>query len=588
MTSQNGLATADFDHAQNNPIDAPQNAEQDNKLNDFVSYYDSLMANGYLSWDQCEIIRDEQQNTQQTLRTTLLKSGFMSDEQYLEWACKVSGIDMIPEELSIRSLKNIGKELCKIYEKYSTAYKRNIEDFECILVDYSDSKATLATKDPLDKTLNQPYIRLFSAHDVNLVACPERELSNLRNLLSIENQNKKDPQKEMSDNEKATYAIEPLQSSSATNQNEHLDQNLFTLSPGDPENPNQLVAEIIYRAIQLNASDIHFSPKDLSLCIRYRHGGELHLGRYYKIKFWPQILSCLKIMAKMRPEEKCLPQSGRFSQFIHGRKVDFRASSHPTTEGENFVLRVLDQLHSVQPLDELGFDPEDIDLIKTQVLAPYGMIIVTGPTGSGKTTTLYSILSYLKEKNYNIMTLEDPVEYKIPEIRQTQVNEDIGLTFASGIRSILRQDPDIILVGEIRDEETAQMALRASMTGHLVLTTLHTNSCLSAPRRLLDLGVNPDLLTGNINCIISQRLIKRPLSKSRGGVCDRLPIAEILPVTPELDRLFMNNATYYELLDCARKEGFASMSDKAKEKIANKQLSKEDVQRVLNIDLAKE
>jgi type II secretory ATPase GspE/PulE/Tfp pilus assembly ATPase PilB-like protein len=271
----------------------------------------------------------------------------------------------------------------------------------------------------------------------------------------------------------------------------------------------QFINMLLIDAVKQKASDIHFEPEGLFVRVRYRLDGLLKQVCTFHYQFWPSICVRLKIISGMNIAESRLPQNGRLSYCIAGREVDFRFSSHPTVHGENIVVRILDKLHCLKTLDSLGFDLETEEFIKHLISYPEGMIAITGPTGSGKTTTLYSMLSYLNSRNLNIMTLEEPVEYELPFIRQTQINEMINLGFAEGVRSILRQDPDILFIGEVRDEATAQMALRASMTGHLVFTTLHTNSALGALNRFVDLGISSRMFEDNIIGIISQRLLRK-------------------------------------------------------------------------------
>jgi type II secretory ATPase GspE/PulE/Tfp pilus assembly ATPase PilB-like protein len=298
--------------------------------------------------------------------------------------------------------------------------------------------------------------------------------------------------------------------------------------------------------------------------------------------------------------------------------VDFRVSSHPTTHGENFVLRILDRQKAIMPMDRLGLDEDSLYLLKIMIARPEGIILVTGPTGSGKTTTLYSILSQVNTEAVNIMTLEDPVEYPIPMIRQTSVNEAAKLDFANGIRSMMRQDPDIILVGEIRDKDTAEMAFRAAMTGHQVYSTLHTNSALGAVPRLLDLGILPDILSGNIIGIIAQRLVRRlcahckqpyeaselelrllGLEAGRGettlyraqgceqcgfqGYKGRMSIMELLKVDIELDELMAQRATMREIRSCALSKGFRPIAEDGIRRILEGATSLDEVSRVIDL-----
>jgi type IV pilus assembly protein PilB len=271
----------------------------------------------------------------------------------------------------------------------------------------------------------------------------------------------------------------------------------------------RLVDALLADAVRQRASDIHLEPEDGFIRVRYRIDGVLRQVSTLHRKFWSAIVVRLKVMSGMDITETRAPQDGRISLAIGGRPVDFRVAAQPTIHGENVVLRILDRRSGVVPLDDLGLAPDQLALLKMLMARPEGVILVTGPTGSGKTTTLYSILNYRNDESVNIMTLEDPVEYPFPMIRQTSLGEAVKLDFAGGIRSLMRQDPDIILVGEIRDEPTAEMAFRAAMTGHQVYSTLHTNSALGAIPRLLDIGLRPGILAGNIIGIVAQRLVRR-------------------------------------------------------------------------------
>jgi len=271
----------------------------------------------------------------------------------------------------------------------------------------------------------------------------------------------------------------------------------------------RLVDNILTDAVKKGASDIHFEPEEYYIRIRYRIDGVLQQIRLLHKSFWSALVVRLKVMSNLDLTDQRMPQDGRMDLLVHGREIDFRVSSLPGSHGENFVLRILDRDKGIIPLDDLGLDPHSLRELRLMMSRPTGILLVTGPTGSGKTTTLYSMLNEVNDEGVNIMTLEDPVEYPMNRIRQTAINEEIGMTFAAGIRSLMRQDPDIILIGEIRDGETAEMALRAAMTGHQVFATLHTNSAIGAIPRLLDIGISPSILSGNIIGIMAQRLTRR-------------------------------------------------------------------------------
>ena len=268
------------------------------------------------------------------------------------------------------------------------------------------------------------------------------------------------------------------------------------------------VNSILGRAVTLNASDIHIEPFEDSVRIRYRIDGSLMEGMTLPKQSYPSVSTRIKIMADMDIAEKRLPQDGRTEMEIDNRLYDFRISSIPTVFGEKIEIRKLDRTGFSYSRETLGFSAKENEIIERVMRMPYGMILVTGPTGSGKSTTIYSLLHELNQVDKNIITIEDPVEYKINGVNQVSVNLKAGLTFADGLRSILRQDPDVIMVGEIRDEETAKIAVRAAITGHIVLSTLHTNDALGALARLQDMGVEPYLLSEAVSCVTAQRLVR--------------------------------------------------------------------------------
>src|SRR5215475_8705644 len=270
----------------------------------------------------------------------------------------------------------------------------------------------------------------------------------------------------------------------------------------------RLVGALLVDAVKRGSSDIHFEPEYAFLRIRYRIDGVLETVRSLHKTYMPGITVRLKVVSSMNIAESRSPQDGRLSLTLNGRPVDFRVSTQPTIYGENIVLRVLDREKSIISLERMNLSRETLSRLDLMLARPEGILVVTGPTGSGKTTTLYSLLAQVNDETVNIMTLEDPVEYPLTLMRQTSVNEVARMDFADGIRSIMRQDPDIILVGEVRDKETAEMAFRAAMTGHQVFTTLHTNSALGAFPRLLDIGIQPDIMAGNIIGVIAQRLVR--------------------------------------------------------------------------------
>ncbi len=380
----------------------------------------------------------------------------------------------------------------------------------------------------------------------------------------------------------------------------------------------RLVDATMMDAVKRAASDIHFEPEEGFLRIRYRIDGVLRQVQTLHKNYWSGISVRLKVMAGMDIAETRASQDGRISMMLAGRAVDFRVASQPTTHGENIVLRVLDREKGIVPLEKLDLTDEAMMLLKLMMARPEGIIMVTGPTGSGKTTTLYSMLNHLNDETVNIMTLEDPVEYPMPMIRQTSVNEAVKLDFANGIRSMMRQDPDIILVGEIRDEDTATMAFRAAMTGHQVFATLHTNSALGAIPRLQDIGILPDIMAGNIIGVIAQRLIRRLCSHCKQSreadeierrlmgldenaaaatifqhqgcpKCDyrgfkgRLALIEVLRMDKSIDELIARRATSRELHDHAMANEFQSLAEDGIRYVMQGDTSLEEVARVVDL-----
>jgi len=391
---------------------------------------------------------------------------------------------------------------------------------------------------------------------------------------------------------------------------------------GDTEEYSQplvrLVDVMMSDAVKRGASDIHFEPEESFLRIRYRIDGVLKQIRSLHKTYWSAIAVRLKVMADMNIAETRAPQDGRISRIIIGRQIDFRVASQPTIHGENIVLRVLDREKGVVPLEDLDLPDHSLRLLKLMMARPEGILLVTGPTGSGKTTTLYSLLNHISTEKVNIMTLEDPVEYPFPLIRQTSINEAAGMGFAGGIKSLMRQDPDIILVGEVRDHETAEMAFRAAMTGHQVFSTLHTNSAIGALPRLRDIGIIPEIMAGNIIGIVAQRLVRKlcPICKeahkpneeemaildsNKAGVpkeiyrakgcasCDssgykgRFALLEILKMNAELDDLLAHGATTKEIKDAAYKQGYFTLADDGVRNVCDGRTTIEEVARVADL-----
>lgn len=277
----------------------------------------------------------------------------------------------------------------------------------------------------------------------------------------------------------------------------------------------KIVAVILRHAVEGNASDIHIEHVGDKIKVRFRVDGILHTSLTLPVNVYNGVIARIKILSKLRLDEKRKPQDGGFSAKMEGRKIDFRVSTMPAYYGEKVVMRILDSQKGVKPLGDLDMSPDNIALVREALDKPYGLILMTGPTGSGKTTTLYSMINELDHEQENVVSLEDPVEYHIDGINQSQVAPEIGYTFASGLRSILRQDPDVIMVGEIRDKETAELAIQAALTGHLVFSTLHTNSAVGAIPRLIDMGIDPYLIAPTLVLCMAQRLARKIYPESK-------------------------------------------------------------------------
>lgn len=376
----------------------------------------------------------------------------------------------------------------------------------------------------------------------------------------------------------------------------------------------RVVNMLILQAIRSGASDIHIEPQEDQVRIRFRIDGILHDITSTSIQVHPALVSRIKILSRMNIAERRLPQDGRFQVTVDNRTVDFRVSSLPTIFGEKIVMRILDKSTLLLDLDRLGFEEEDLEKFYRLIQHPYGMILLTGPTGSGKTTTLYSALNFINKPDLNIITIEDPVEYRLPGINQVQVRPKIGLTFASALRAIMRQDPDVIMVGEIRDYETAEIAIHAALTGHLVFSTLHTNTAAGALVRLQEMGIPSYLIASALVGVVAQRLVRKicerckvafevrgPIAREltggkedhlvlfRGKGCPecnktgyrgRIAVSEVLVMDDDLRALVLRNATEREITEKACEKGMRTLRENAIRKVLRGVTTLEEMYRV--------
>jgi type II secretory ATPase GspE/PulE/Tfp pilus assembly ATPase PilB-like protein len=549
-----------------------------------------LIAKGVISEDQLRIATQEQAKSPQPLGRLLVRLGFLSEATIRDVLSENLGqesVDLANVIVDSAAVSMIPKEVARRYLLVPLS------------VDLANKHLTLAIADP-DNIIALDQVRALLRDEYRLITLLASESDILRAIdqyygfeLSIDG---------------ILHEIEPGEL-----EHQGLQQGVNEFS----QPVVRLIDALLTEAVQQNASDIHFEPENSFLRIRYRVDGVLRQVRSLHKSFWPAMVVRMKVMSGMNIAETRAPQDGRISLRLSGRPIDFRVASHPTTYGENLVLRILDRQKGIVPVNQIGLDDAALSTLLSIISKPEGIVLVTGPTGSGKTTTLYSVLNHVNTESVNIMTLEDPVEYPIPLIRQSSVNEAAKLDFASGIRSLMRQDPDIILVGEIRDHPTAEMAFRAAMTGHQVYSTLHTNSAVGAIPRLLDIGILPDILAGNIIGIVAQRLIRMlcrhckypyqpdgaerkllglvhneevTLYRAAGcehcrhqGYTGRQAIMEILKMDSEIDDLVARRASIRDIKHAALEAGFRPLAQDGIRRILQGATSIAEVSRVVDL-----
>jgi type II secretory ATPase GspE/PulE/Tfp pilus assembly ATPase PilB-like protein len=550
-----------------------------------------LVEQGVISEDQLRIALLEQSKRHLPLGRLMVGLGFLSEATIRDVMAESLGqesVDLSSSIVDATAIKLIPKDMARRFLLLPLALDKN------------EKTLTLAIADP-DNIIALDQVRALIRDEYRLITQIARESEIIRSIdqyygfeLSIDG---------------ILHEIEP---------GEMEYQSLQTGVDEFSQPVVRLIDALLSDAVQRGASDIHFEPESSFLRIRYRVDGVLHQVRSLHKSFWPTMAVRLKVMSNMNIAETRAPQDGRISLRLSGRPIDFRVASQPTTHGENLVLRILDRQKGIVPLEYLGLPEETEANLRLMIARPEGIILVTGPTGSGKTTTLYSVLSHINNEGVNIMTLEDPVEYPMVMIRQTSVNEATKLDFASGVRSMLRQDPDIILVGEIRDHPTAEMAFRAAMTGHQVYSTLHSNSSIGAIPRLLDIGMLPDIMAGNIIGIVAQRLVrvlcrhcKESYTPSEAEIkllgilpdqpaqtiyrhvgCDlcehmgyngRVAIMELLKMDQDIDELIARRATGREIKTVALEKGFRPLMENAIQRVLDGVTSLSEVSRVVDL-----
>lgn len=589
-------ASKDSSESTNNKeVVADVTQKQENKKVDIL---DELIERKIVSQDQVEVALKEQKNNgkREDISSILVRMGFISDKTLSE----ILNADTDAKNIDLKSLIIDQNLVRKIPKGFAMQNK-------VVAVGLIDNTVTVATTDIFNIVVSDQIKRFFPLnYNVQLIYASESDIVNAIDRyydydMSIDG------------------ILKEIENGSLTGDEEQALQ-------GDYKSPMvRLVDAILTDAVRVGASDLHFEPENFFLRLRYRIDGKMEQIKAFHKDYWSSIVVRIKIMSGMNIAETRKAQDGRINAQILGRNIDFRVSSQPTVEGENIVMRILDEKKSILDLDKLGYFPRTQNIIKKCIKRPEGIVIITGPTGSGKTTTLYTVLNMINSIDKNIMTLENPVEYRIPLIRQTNINPDVGLDFADGIRTLMRQDPDVILVGEIRDKETAIAAVQAAMTGHQVYSSLHTNDAFSAIPRLMQIGVEPYLLSGSLICIIAQRLTRKlcpyckekykitdeerqiiskflgtniankvtELYKEKGcdkcrgtGFSGRMAVAEIIDVDKELDEMIVTRATKKEMINYLNKNGFVSMQMDGVQKVIMGYTTMQELVRVVDMTSA--
>jgi len=559
---------------------------------------DLLVAEGLVTDVQLKQALAEQKGKTDKLGSLLVGLGFINEEQLIGFLSRQYGIPSITLsnlEIDSRTLRLVPAAIARKYE--------------VLPVKRIGGSLTLAMADPTN---------VFALDDVafmtNLQILPVvAPQAAIRTAIERHYQEQQASMSEMLSDITTESNVEVVSEEDQPNAN----VNVFELKESADEAPVvKLVNMVLADAIKRGASDLHWEPYEKVFRIRFRMDGVLHEMLAPPKRLEPAIISRLKIMSNLDISERRVPQDGRIKLRFGAREIDFRVSILPTIFGEKAVLRILDKDSLQLDLTKLGFDAWSMDKFTAAIRQPYGMVLITGPTGSGKTTTLYSAIHTINSPEHNIMTAEDPVEYNLKGVNQVQVNEGVGRTFAATLRSFLRQDPDIILVGETRDLETAQISIRAALTGHLVFTTLHTNDCPSTVARLFDMGIQPFLLSSSLLLILAQRLGRKickdcrqpydakeedlvpyghvptgrgkvQLFKGKGcqtcnftGMKGRVAIYEVMPISEALRDMILKNASTAELREGARKEGMKTLREAGLYKVLEGTTTVEEVLRV--------
>ena len=548
---------------------------------------DVLVESGLLTPQQLADSQEQQQRDGSSLGRVLVDRGYLSEAQVVAALAEQIGLqflDLSESSIDQGAISLIPGVLCRRY----TAIPVRLEE-DRLVVAMADPSNVFAIDD----------LRSAAGMDVRAVVSTKADV-----LAAIDRYYRSEA--ELGDLSTALDAEEEQ-------------EDLSTVHEVTEEAPIvRFVNLLITQAIQDGASDIHLEPTETDLRVRFRIDGVLHEVMRAPRHIRAGVISRLKIMSDINIAERRIPQDGRLSVTAHGRKIDLRVATLPTVRGEKVVMRILDNSTTRLGLADLGFSQFNYDRYATSFTKPYGMILVTGPTGSGKSTTLYATLNIVNRPEVNIITVEDPVEYRLPGVNQVQTNAKAGLTFASALRSILRSDPDIVLIGEIRDHETAQIAVEASLTGHLVLSTLHTNDAASAVTRLTEMGIEPFLVGSALDCVLAQRLTRRLCAKckepyvpspetliaagfpwhdgervptlyravgcslcAKTGYRGRMALHEVMPMTEQLERLTVERGSVASISAAAHAEGMMSLRLDGMSKVLAGHTSLDEVLRVV-------
>jgi len=560
---------------------------------------DLLVREGLINQEQLQRALTEQKGTNEKLGSILIRHSVITEDQLVAFLSKQYGIPSITlSQLDIDAdvLKLVPAQIAKKYE--------------VLPIKRTGNSLTLAMADPTNVFAVDDVGFMTNLQVIPVVAAQGAIRKALDRLYEAQGSGMAEVISEMEGTAGDVEVVEGDEESWAK-------ADIFELKESADEAPVvRLVNMILVDAIRRGASDIHLEPYEKVFRVRFRVDGVLHEIMTPPKRLETALTSRVKIMSTMDIAERRLPQDGRIKLRYNQREIDFRVSTLPTIFGEKTVLRILDKESLQLDLTMLGFDPWSLEQFNKAIHQPYGMILITGPTGSGKTTTLYSAIHTINSPDVNIMTAEDPVEYNLKGVNQVQINEGIGRTFGAALRSFLRQDPDVILVGETRDLETAQIGIRAALTGHLVLSTLHTNDCPGTVARLLDMGIPPFLVSSALTLILAQRLgrkickdCKQPYEadeeslvpyghvpqglgkvqfyKGKGchtcsftGMKGRVAVYEVMPIGDELRELILRNAPTAEILQLALAQGMKTLRQNALQKVIDGVTTLEEVLRV--------